>query len=424
MLKLSSKLSSNTISNNSQLLKNSINIVSKKSSYSTNDNSENLLKTPLYDIHVKLGATMVPFAGYSMPVLYKDQSHIQSHNWTRSNCGIFDVSHMLQHKISGPNTTNFLQKIVPTDLNSLKPFQNHLSVLLNNNGGIIDDTIITKHDDDSYYIVTNAGCREKDIKFIKDELKNFPNNDKIIHENFEGTLLAIQGPKSQEILSKFTNSNLNDLYFGNSRFIDLKGFSSSSDKFHISRGGYTGEDGFEISIPNDQIGRDFFNALLEYDQIVKPIGLAARDSLRLEAGMCLYGHELNEDITPIEASLNWLVSKSRRDGEFANFNGSSKILNQINDNKSVKFKRVGIVSKGPSPRHGNKIFAFDDPSKEIGIVCSGSPSPSCGGNVAQVFLNKPFNKIGTKVKVEIRGKLRDAQVAKMPFYQPSYYKGE
>lgn len=143
---------------------------------------------------------MVPFAGYSMPVLYKGQSHIQSHNWTRQNCGIFDVSHMLQHKLYGKNSTDFLQKLVPTDLKSLKPFQNHLSVFLNKNGGVVDDTIITKHDDDSFYIVTNAGCREKDISFIKNELKNFENNNSITHENFEGTLLAIQGPKSAEIL--------------------------------------------------------------------------------------------------------------------------------------------------------------------------------------------------------------------------------
>lgn len=392
-----------------------------KKSYSTEASDVQLLKTPLFDTHVKLGATMVPFAGYSMPVLYKGQSHIQSHNWTRTNCGVFDVSHMLQHKISGPNTTKFLQKICPTDFTQLKPYQNHLSVLLNQNGGVIDDTIITKHGDDSYYIVTNAGCRDKDIKFFKDELKNFPGNENIVHENFEGTLLAIQGPKSQEIVSKFTNTPLNDLYFGNSRFIDLKGFGSD-EKFHISRGGYTGEDGFEISIPNDKIGVDFFNALLEYDEIVKPIGLAARDSLRLEAGMCLYGHELNEETTPIEASLNWLVSKSRRNLETAGFNGAEKILSQIENPKSVTFKRVGLVSKGPSPRHGNKLFAADEPTKQVGIVCSGSPSPSCGGNVAQVFLDKPYHKTGTKVKVEIRGKLRDAEVAKMPFYPTSYYK--
>lgn len=397
-----------------------VNNFSKKC-YSTESTESPLLKTALYDEHVKLGATMVPFAGFAMPVLYKDQSHIKSHLWTRTNCGVFDVSHMLQHKISGKNTTNFLQKICPTDLTQLKPFQSHLSVLLNKNGGVVDDCIITRHDDESYYIVTNAGCIDKDTAFLKNELENFEGNDEIVHLNYQNTLLAIQGPKSQEILSKFTNTSLNDLYFGNSRFIDLQGFGTDA-KFHAARGGYTGEDGFEISIPDNKVGVEFFKALLEYDQIVKPIGLAARDSLRLEAGMCLYGHELNDDVTPIEGSLNWLVSKSRRNQENGNFNGAEKILSQLNDPKSVTFKRVGLVSKGPSPRHGNKVFSFDEPTKEIGVICSGSPSPSCGGNVAQVFLNKPYNKTGTKVKVEIRGKLRDAEVAKMPFYPTSYYK--
>ncbi|OUT20565.1 glycine cleavage system T protein [Pichia kudriavzevii] len=390
-------------------------------SYSVKSEST-LLKTPLYETHVELGATMVPFAGFSMPVLYKDQTHIKSHNWTRTNCGVFDVSHMVQHKISGPNTTRFLEKICPTDFSVLKPFQSSLSVLLNNEGGVVDDTIVTKHDQDSYYIVTNAGCRDQDLAFFKEELAKYEDGSEIKHSTFGGTLLAIQGPKSQEIVSKFTNTKLDDLYFGNSRFIDLQGFGTDA-KFHIARGGYTGEDGFEISIPDDKVGVDFFKALLEYDEIVKPIGLAARDSLRLEAGMCLYGHELNTDITPIEASLNWLVSKSRRSPENANFNGANKILSQINDPKSVKFKRVGLVSKGPSPRHGNKIFSAEDPTKEIGVICSGSPSPSVGGNVAQAFIYKPFQKIGTKVKVEIRGKLRDAEVAKMPFYPTSYYRG-
>ncbi|GMG22012.1 unnamed protein product [Ambrosiozyma monospora] len=388
--------------------------------YSTD--STNLLKTPLYDLHVELNATMVPFAGYSMPVLYKGQSHIESHRWTRTNVGLFDVSHMLQHKLSGAGSTEFLQTLCPTDFTKLAPYQSTLSVLLNKDGGVVDDTMITKHGDESYYIVTNAGCRANDIKFIKESLGEFKDGEHDIqHNTFEGSLLAIQGPKAQEVVSKFTNDNLGSLYFGNSRYIGLEGFGSS-EKFHIARGGYTGEDGFEISIPDDKVALDFTKALLE-QELVKPIGLAARDSLRLEAGMCLYGHELNEQITPIEASLNWLVSKSRRTPEAATFNGASKILSQLADPKSVGFKRVGIKSKGPSPREQNKIFDINEPTKQIGTVCSGSPSPSAGGNVGQAFINKPYNKTGTKILVEIRGKLREAEVAKMPLVQPSYYRG-
>lgn len=376
-----------------------------------------LLKTPLYDQHVSLGATMVPFAGYSMPVLYKGQTHIESHNWTRQHTGVFDVSHMLQHTISGAGTTDFLQKVCPTDFYALKDGQSHLSVLLNKNGGVVDDTIVTKHGDDSYYVVTNAGCRDKDLAFLKGELENFEGSNNITHKTFEGTLLAIQGPTAAQTLQKFTNSSLKDLYFGNATYVNLPSFGSGD--FHLARGGYTGEDGFEISITGESTGREFFQALLQESE-VKPIGLAARDSLRLEAGMCLYGHELNDETTPIEAALNWLVSKTRRQPG-AGYNGESKILSQLADAKSVTFKRVGLTSKGPSPRHGNKIF--NEANEEIGIICSGSPSPTTGGNVAQAFINKPFQKKGTKVFVEIRGKLRPATVATMPFVEPSYYRG-
>ncbi|VEU19883.1 DEKNAAC100683 [Brettanomyces naardenensis] len=388
--------------------------------YSTEATQE-LLKTPLYNEHIRLGAKMVPFAGYSMPVLYDGFSHIESHKWTRANCGVFDVSHMLQHRIVGTKATEFLQKLCPTDFAALDNFQFSLSVLLNHNGGIVDDCIVTKHADDAFYMVTNAACRSKDIQFIDSELEKFEGKSDVKHDTFEGVLLAIQGPKAQDVVTKFTNSSLKDLYFGNSRFIDLKGFGTD-EKFHVARSGYTGEDGFEISIPNGKVGVEFFNALMEQPD-VKPIGLAARDSLRLEAGMCLYGNELNDDTTPIDGSLNWLVSKSRRNPE-ATFNGAAKILSQIANPKSVHAKRVGITSKGPSPRHGNKIFSVEDSSKQIGEITSGSFGPSVGFNVAQAYIQKPFHKKGTEILVEIRGRLRKATVSKMPFIEPGYYRGE
>ncbi|KAI5963103.1 GCV1 [Candida pseudojiufengensis] len=378
-----------------------------------------LVKTPLYEAHVELGGKMVPYAGFEMPVLYNSQSHIDSHNWVRSNVGLFDVSHMLQHNISGPDSQKFLEKITPIDLNLLPEFTSSLSVLLNKDGGVIDDCIITKHEKDKYYMVTNAGCREKDVNFINNELKNFNSVD---HNTFEGTLLAIQGPKAQDLLQKFTNEDLSKIYFGQTKFINLSPISAT---VHLARSGYTGEDGFELSIPssNDQEVREalnFFNTLVEeYPDIAKPIGLAARDSLRLEAGMCLYGHELEETITPVEASLSWLIPKSRRDGSNTQFNGSSKILDQIK-NKSTTHRRIGLTSKGPAPRQGNKIFS-EDGKTEIGYVTSGSFSPSLGGNVAQAFIDKKA-KIGSDVKIEIRGKLRDAKITKLPFVQSKLYK--
>lgn len=380
-----------------------------------------LLKTPLYDCHVEFGGKMVPYAGFEMPVLYKGQTHTESHNWVRNNVGLFDVSHMLQHRISGKDVVDFLQKVTPINLSELDINSSSLSVLLNEQGGIIDDCIITKHGENEYYMVSNAGCREKDVAFLKKELQNF--ND-VNHDTFEGTLLAIQGPKAAEILQKFTNENLKSLTFGKSKFSHLSSIINS--QVHFARCGYTGEDGFELSIPSSTAqetkeSQEFFRLLInEYPDIVKPIGLAARDSLRLEAGMCLYGHELNESKTPIEATLAWLIPKSRRQDD-ATFNGASNILAQIKDRSLITHKRVGIKAKGPSPRDDCKVFAADG-KEEIGYITSGAPSPTIGGNVAQAYVKNGL-KIGTDVKIEIRGKLRDGVISKMPFVPSNYYRG-
>lgn len=378
-----------------------------------------LLRTPLYDCHVELGGKMVDYAGFEMPVLYKGQTHVESHNWVRSKVGLFDVSHMLQHKFKGAQPRELLQKITPIDLAYLPINSSSLTVLLNKNGGVIDDCIITKHGENDYYMVTNAGCRTKDVKFIKEEAANFD----VDHSTFEGTLLAIQGPEAAGLLQKFTNEDLSKITFGNTKYLKL---SLIGADVHLARSGYTGEDGFELLIPSStpqesQESQNFFRSLIEdYPDLVRPIGLAARDSLRLEAGMCLYGHELAEDITPIEATLTWLIPKLRRDEKNATFNGASKILSQIKDKTLCSKKRIGLLSKGPSPRDGNKLFSED--GKEIGHITSGSPSPTLGGNVAQAYADKLL-KSGTKVFFELRGKKREAIVAKMPFVESKFYRG-
>lgn len=385
--------------------------------YSTAAASSSLLKTPLYDLHVKLGADIVDFAGYAMPVLYKGQTHIESHNWVRSHAGLFDVSHMLQQNLSGDDVIPFLDKITPSDFKSLKPWTNQLSVLLNKEGGIVDDTIITKHDDDKhFYIVTNAGTREGDLAFFKEEAKAFDVKFDII----DNALIALQGPTAAKVLQHFTNEDLSKIYFGNSKFIKIPGFNN--EEIHLARGGYTGEDGFELSIPN-KISVDFTQELLGNEE-VKPIGLAARDSLRLEAGMCLYGHDLNDKITPVEGSLSWVIAKNRRDPNVSKFNGSSKILAQLADRSLVKQQRIGFTSKGPAAREGAEIFSAEEPEKKIGIVTSGSPSPSLPGrvNIGQAYIDRGYHKSGTPILIQIRNKKKEATVSKQPFVAPKYYR--
>lgn len=383
--------------------------------------TENLLKTPFYDLHLELGGTMVPYAGFSMPVLYKSQSHIESHNWVRSKAGLFDVSHMLQHKIQGPKSTEFLEKITPSDLKSLEPFSSTLSVILNSNGGVVDDTIITKHGEDEFYVVTNAGCREKDLKFIGEELQNF---QQVSRSDITGGLLAFQGPEAAPILQKLTTYDLNTLKFGHSAFIPL---SIGGDKYHVARGGYTGEDGFEISIPDEVKANEFARILLnDFPDTVRAIGLAARDSLRLEAGMCLYGHELSEEITPVEAGLTWVIGKNRRDPATAGFNGAEKILAQVADKSLVKKVRRGITVKGPAARENMDVYTGDstsvDAGTKIGVVTSGSFSPSTKQNIGMVYVPRKYMKVGTELKVNVRGKLREAKIAKMPFIEPNYFR--
>lgn len=388
-----------------------------------NSTTTKLIKTPLYDSHVKYEAKFVPYAGYEMPIMYKGLSHIESHKWVRSKVGLFDVSHMLQHTFKGKGSVGLLQKLTPIDLSLLKPNTSSLSVLLNDQGGIIDDCIITKIKDDEYYMVTNAGCREKDIAFIERSLSKFEDLD---YKNFDGTLLAIQGPKSSELLSKFVNEDLNNLKFGSILRTNIK--SIIDKEIQISRTGYTGEDGFELSIPSNngeeiKQSNEFFQTLVdEQPELVQPIGLAARDSLRLEAGMCLYGNDLNEEITPIESSLSWLIPKTRRNIESKDlrFNGYDKIIEQINNKSSFTSRRIGITSKGPAPRSGSKILNPEN-DQVIGYVSSGLLSPILGYNIGQAYIDKKF-KIGSTVNIEVRGKKREGVITKLPFVANNFFK--
>tara|TARA_B100001093_G_scaffold502109_1_gene554629 strand:+ start:66 stop:1160 length:1095 start_codon:yes stop_codon:yes gene_type:complete len=360
-------------------------------------------KTALYDYHKNLGAKFVPFAGYEMPIQYKE-GIVKEHISTRTHAGFFDVSHMGQFFLEGDvSLEKALEKIIPADLNSLKINHSKYSFLLNSDGGIIDDLIITKTKT-GFSIILNAACKENDIKQIT---KLLDKNHKYFLNN-ELSLIALQGPKSVNILEKLV------LGVSNLKFMTGNNFNYQGENLYITRSGYTGEDGFEISISNKKVEK-----LIDFliSNKVKPIGLGARDTLRLEAGLCLYGHDLNEKINPIEANLKWAIAKKRK--EAGGFNGWEKIKNLLN-NGSEKI-RVGIKPEGRViARENTKIFSSDD--TEIGFVTSGTFGPSVNAPVSMGYVNSKFEKIGTPIKLEVRGKKYRGKVSELPFYKKSYAK--
>ncbi|KAK5655036.1 hypothetical protein OQA88_6795 [Cercophora sp. LCS_1] len=405
--------------------------------HGSSSSAESLAKTPLFDFHVAHGGKMVPFGGFHMPVQYQGLSVSQSHTFTREHASIFDVSHMVQRIFSGPGAAAFLQRVTPSGVDALEEHRSTLSVLLraDGSGGIVDDTIITKLSANKFYVVTNAGCREKDDQYFEEELAKW-DGEEVVQEQLNGWgLVALQGPEAEEVLGKVLDEDsgvgLKKLYFGQSVYAKLKlrGMQISSPVL-ISRGGYTGEDGFEISILGDETV-DVTEALLAAGgpEKVQLAGLGARDSLRLEAGMCLYGHDLDELTTPAEAGLSWIIPKERR-GADAGYYGAEKIASQLvlrsKGGAGVERRRVGFIVEGAPAREGAEIVSRPSDGGEaskIGVVTSGCPSPTLGKNVAMGYVKDGFHKSGTEVDVLVRGKPRKAVVAKMPFVPTKYWKG-
>ncbi len=358
-------------------------------------------KTALYDYHKSLGAKFVPFAGYEMPVQYSS-GIVEEHKITRNNAGLFDVSHMGQLLIEGnENLATELEKIIPTDLKKIKLNQSKYSFLMNEQGGIYDDLIITKVEK-GFIIILNAACKNNDFEIIKNALGS--KFKLTLYKNL--SLVALQGPKSSEILEKTING------VSSLKFMNGSKFSYNGKDIYITRSGYTGEDGFEISIPNELV-EDFAKKLIV--QGAKPIGLGARDTLRLEAGLCLYGHDINESTSPIEANLKWAISKRRR--EEGGFTGYNKIRSDMNG--SLARLRVGVNPTGKIiAREGVKIFSKDN--EEIGLVTSGTFGPSVNRSIAMGYVKLNFSKPGTKVLLEVRGKKYEANISALPFYKKNY----
>jgi glycine cleavage system T protein (aminomethyltransferase) len=367
--------------------------------------TESLYRTPFYDLHVKLGARIVPFAGYEMPVQYPT-GILTEHNWTRASAGLFDVSHMGQAYVSGPDygtAAKALEKLVPGDIAGLAPQRVRYTQITNREGGIIDDLMVTRTEEGRLYVVVNASRKDVDYAWLREHL---PKGVKL--EPIEDhALVALQGPKAAAVVARHCPK------------APALGFmAATNDTFdgiacHVARSGYTGEDGFEISVATKD-ALALVETLLA-DAEVKPIGLGARDSLRLEAGLCLYGHDIDEQTSPVEADLVWSIGKRRRtEGGFI---GAERITREIRD--GVKRRRVGIRPEGRAPaREGSVII--NDEGRAIGLVTSGGFGPTVNGPVAMGYVDTANAAPGTKVSLVVRDKPMPAQVAALPFTPHNY----
>ncbi len=373
------------------------------------DAAETLLQTPLYDLHLELQAKMVPFAGYAMPVQYP-LGVKKEHLHTRSAAGLFDVSHMGQLLLRGEGAAAALEALVPVDIIDLPEGKQRYALLTNDDGGILDDLMVTNFGD-CLYVVVNAACKDADIQHLRN---NLPDN--VALETLEDrALLALQGPGAADVMAKLAPETA-AMVFMDARRLQVAGI----DCF-VSRSGYTGEDGFEISVPADQAVA-LARQLLANDA-VEAIGLGARDSLRLESGLCLYGHDIDTGTTPVEASLLWAISKVRRaDGERAGgFPGAGIILGQIASGE-VGRKRVGLSGEGRAPvREGSELYDADN--NLVGTVTSGTFGPSAEIPIAMAYVSKPLAALDTRVYAEVRGKRLPMTVSRMPFVPQRYYRG-
>lgn len=364
--------------------------------------------TPLHDLHVELGGKMVPFAGYEMPVQFP-LGVKKEHEHTRTACGLFDVSHMGQLIVSGSEPAKALESLVGADIVGLDEGMQRYAFFSNSDGGILDDLMVA-NTGDHLYLVVNAACKEQDLAHLRTGLSR-GNEVEVLDRG----LLAVQGPKAKDVMARLCPSACELTFMQHDRF-NVNGM-----ELWISRSGYTGEDGFEISVARDDAER-LARWLISQDE-VEPIGLGARDSLRLEAGLCLYGHDIDKTTTPSEAGLNWAIGKPRRQGgeREAGFLGADIILHQIQA-KDHRRKRVGLLGEGRAPvREGAELFSEDD--RRIGKVTSGGFGPTVGKPVAMGYLSIEDAEIGKIVYAEVRGKRLPMVISKMPFVAPGYYRG-
>lgn len=384
--------------------------------------SDTLVKTALNELHLELGGEMVPFAGYELPVYYKGENGgvLKEHLHCRSigKASLFDVSHMGQIRWYGKDRVAFLEKVLVSDIAKLSPGSGCLSLITNKNGGIIDDTVVT-NSGDNIYMVVNGACKDVDMKHFREQEKDFDGDVKMEYLGDDVQLLAIQGPGAADVVEKEllpAGFDLVHMPFMTGVDTTLDGI----DGCRITRCGYTGEDGFELSVPATH-AQSIAQKLISNPNVL-PSGLGARDSLRLEAGLCLYGNDLNQDITPIEGTLGWTIgppgSRRRTEGGFL---GAQNILTPEGKFKKITRKRVGLKGmKAPARAHTE---IYDETGKnKIGEITSGTFSPTLKAPIAMGYVSTENAKAGTKVNVKIRNKMKIAEVTKMPFVEARYYR--
>jgi len=373
-----------------------------------------LLRTPLHDLHVELGARMVDFAGYSMPVQYP-QGLMVEHLHTRRSAGLFDVSHMGQLRLVGSNAAAALESLMPVDVIDLPAGKQRYGLLLNDDGGIMDDLMFFNRDyanGGDIFVIVNGACKAGDIAHIQQRISALCD----VIPSPDMALLALQGPLAVTALQRLS-PGVEKLVFMTGGHFDVAGCAC-----FLTRSGYTGEDGFEISVHESQADQ-LARALLAQPEVLA-IGLGARNSLRLEAGLCLYGNDIDSRTTPVEASLNWAIQKVRRTGgaRAGGFPGAEKILAQLTAPETLQKKRVGLMALERVPVRDHAILHNSD-GKVIGEVTSGLLGPTINTPVAMAYVNPDFTAMGTRIDAMVRGKAVPMQVCAMPFVPARYHRG-
>ncbi len=373
-----------------------------------------LLHTPLHALHLELGARMVPFAGYSMPVQYP-MGLMQEHLHTRAAAGLFDVSHMGQIRLVGVDAAAALETLMPVDVMGLGVNKQRYGLLLNDEGGIMDDLMFVNRDvtnGGDLFVIVNGACKHADLAHIQATIGSLCH----VQAQFDRALLALQGPQAVTALKR--------LLPGVESLVFMTGaaFSWAGGDLYITRSGYTGDDGFEISLPG-HIATDFARALLSQPE-VKPIGLGARNSLRLEAGLCLYGQDIDTAITPVQAGINWAIQKVRRTGgaRAGGFPGAQRVLAQLDGAEPVQKKRVGLIALDRVPVREHTVLQSPD-GAVIGEVTSGLLGPNIDKPIAMGYVGPEHAAIGNRVNAMVRGKAVPMEVSAMPFVPNRYYRG-